>query len=149
MTTILKDGDKAIVTDRPELGIVTIVEMYDGTVFVELKNGVEMDFPMSRLDVPPAPKAKEEEGITDKWMKDNIDEVITARLSVHYMRDHKGGKNIRAWKEMNNALKMTYIANFYQGTEYDGNMLYEDIRAGNVSREHLTQHILYKLEQID
>lgn len=144
----MKVSDSAVVNGQEKLGIVVIEEIYDGVAYVRLTNGVEMDFALDRLREPPtaAEMAAKKSPITDHWIKENIDTTVLGHMRGLQMRQAVNDRTLMTWDNMSNEQKVTYIANYYQDAHYDCMALYADLSDGKVSKEHLSAHILYKLQ---
>ena len=130
----MKIGESVRVKGRDDVGLVTIVEFDGNTVYVELKNGCEMDFNKSLLVAPNVIDPKRI--VSDDWMEKYIDPTVISMAAIEYDRVHGNKNKPVPWKSLTNEMKMNHVSMLFD-KKMDGTRLFEAMQKGIVTKARL------------
>lgn len=136
------------VEGRKDLKDVTLVDVGGGVAYIELKTGVEMDFPVEKI-IPFKEDMGDVQAISDDWMATNIDAKVLGRARMVYTRATMAEKNkvSKPWDKLDNVLRMNMIAALKGDETKSGMDIYNEINSGEMTKDKLTAYVEFFVAQ--
>lgn len=143
----MKIGEKFSVKGRGDLGIVTLVDLDGDIAYVELKNGVEMDFTSNLLIAPV--EIQWSNTITTTWLNMHIGQEVMKNAGKIYNDLHRVAGEPE-WSATSNGQKLDFIAKTIRHLSpvkiNTGRDLYNTLNNGLLSERSLIECITLQMK---